>query len=99
MSEILDSFKEVISTSEALFSVDEDTNGIKIKSKCKMSIYMRGALAHFLGFNDEHKEEPIVRTKLGIGEELIMPFIPRFLEQYPNSLFLYSGNDVCKSKS
>ena len=94
VSEILDSLKEVISTSEAVFSIDDDTSGIKIKSKCKMTIYMRGTLAHFLGFNEDHKDENVVRIKLRIGEELILPFIPRFLEQYPNSLFLYSGNNL-----
>ena len=87
--EIIEAMRSVILSTEAIFSIDEHTTGLKIKAKRPIQIFMRGTLAYFLGSSTPYKDVKIVRTHLTKDEELIMPFVPRFLEYYPNSLFLY----------
>lgn len=87
--EIIEALEQVILPSEAVFSIDEHTTGIKIKAKRPLQLFMRGRLIYFLGSADHYKDVNVARMNLAIEEELIMPFVPRFLQYYPNSLFLY----------
>ena len=89
-AEIIDEIQKTILPTQAIFSIDAHTSGIKITAKRTLEILMRGSFAYFMGGTEDYKNRAVVKTRLNTNESLIFQHPPKFSEYLPSSLFLYA---------